>query len=34
MGYGYARFSISENTLTGWFVDTNGAVQDTFSITR
>ena len=33
-GYGYAKFAISGSTLTGWFVDINGAVQDTFTVTR
>lgn len=33
-GYGYSKFSISGGTLTGWFVDIDGAIRDTFTITR
>jgi hypothetical protein len=33
-GYGYARFSISGNTLSGWFINSSGNVVDTFSVTR
>jgi hypothetical protein len=33
-GNGYSKFSISGNTLTGWFVDVNGTVRDTFTVTR
>ncbi len=32
--YGYGKFDISGSTLTGWYVDINGNVQDTFTITR
>jgi hypothetical protein len=33
-GNGYAKFSITGSTLTGWFVNTNGDTIDTFSVTR
>jgi hypothetical protein len=33
-GAGFARFEIAGSTLTGSFVATNGAVQDTFTVTR
>lgn len=33
-GNGYARFSISGNTLTGSFVNSSGTVVDTFTVTR
>lgn len=33
-GYGFGKFEIDGNLLTGWFVDSSGQVQDTFTITR
>jgi hypothetical protein len=33
-GYGYAKFSIDGNTLTGWFISSSGSTIDTFSVTR
>ncbi len=33
-GNGYARFSISGNTLTGWFISSNGSIVDMFTVTR
>ncbi len=33
-GYGYAKFSISGSTLTGWFISASGSTIDTFSVTR
>ncbi len=33
-GYGYMKFVVEGNTLTGWFVDLNGNVQDTFTVNR
>jgi hypothetical protein len=33
-GYGYSKFEINGNTLTGWLIDTSGAVRDTFTITK
>jgi hypothetical protein len=33
-GNGYAKFSISGSTLTGWFVASSGNVVDTFTVTR
>jgi hypothetical protein len=33
-GNGYAKFSISGSTLTGWFIASNGSTMDTFTITR
>ncbi len=32
--YGYARFSISGSTMTGWFINTSGSTIDTFTVTR
>jgi hypothetical protein len=33
-GNGYAKFSISGTTLTGWFIASNGSTMDTFTVTR
>ncbi len=33
-GYGYAKFTISGSTLTGWFINTSGSIIDTFTVTR
>ena len=33
-GNGYAKFSISGSTLTGWFIASNGSTIDTFTVTR
>ena len=33
-GNGYARFSISGRTLTGWFINSSGSTIDTFTVTR
>jgi hypothetical protein len=33
-GNGYAKFAINGNTLTGWFIASNGSTVDTFSVTH
>ena len=33
-GNGYAKFSISGSTLTGWFISSSGSTIDTFTVTR
>ncbi len=33
-GYGYAKFSVNGNKLTGWFIASNGSTIDTFTINR
>ncbi len=33
-GLGFSMFEIKGNTLTSWFISSNGAAQDTFTMTR
>ena len=33
-GLGFGKFSINDNTLTGWFIDSSNTVHDTFTVTH